>query len=98
MVSLMYNVCSGNPISIRNLVERRLATRKAQIKLNLGYYPYSEFEPMAFWGVCDKFLSIAGEKNVVEFSYYRKVAVNGVFYGVAKSDLLAGYAWRGLAF
>jgi nucleoside-diphosphate-sugar epimerase len=60
------NVCSGNPISIRNLVERRLATRKAQIRLNLGYYPYSEFEPMAFWGVCEKFLSIAGEKNVEE--------------------------------
>ena len=59
----MVNVCSGKPISVRKLVEQRLAKRKADIKLNLGYYPYPDYEPAAFWGVCDKFLSIAGEKN-----------------------------------
>lgn len=48
-----FNVCSGKPISVRRLVERRLASRDATMTLNLGYYPYSEFEPMAFWGARD---------------------------------------------
>lgn len=44
------NCCSGQPISVRKLVEDYLFKRKLTIKLNLGYYPYSEYEPMAFWG------------------------------------------------
>lgn len=44
------NCCSGKPISIRQLVENRIAQRKANIKLNLGHYPYPDYEPMAFWG------------------------------------------------
>jgi dTDP-6-deoxy-L-talose 4-dehydrogenase (NAD+) len=44
------NCCSGKPISVRQLVEQRIAERKANIKLNLGYYPYPDYEPMAFWG------------------------------------------------
>ena len=51
---------SGEPISVRSLVERRLAEREGDVQLNLGYYPYPDYEPMAFWGVCDKFLSIGG--------------------------------------
>ena len=42
--------CSGEPISIRRLVEEHLQKRNASIKLNLGYYPYPDYEPMAFWG------------------------------------------------
>lgn len=44
------NVCSGTPISVRRLVEERIASRNASIKLNLGFYPYLDYEPMAFWG------------------------------------------------
>lgn len=44
------NCCSGRPISIRRLVEERIKERGASIKLNLGYYPYPDYEPMAFWG------------------------------------------------
>lgn len=44
------NCCSGRPISVRQLVEQRIAERGANIKLNLGHYPYSDYEPMAFWG------------------------------------------------
>jgi dTDP-6-deoxy-L-talose 4-dehydrogenase (NAD+) len=44
------NICCGNPISVRNLVERWIAQKKWSIKLNLGYYPYPDYEPMAFWG------------------------------------------------
>jgi nucleoside-diphosphate-sugar epimerase len=46
----VFNVCSGVPISIRRLVENRIREKGATIKMNLGYYPYPEFEPMAFWG------------------------------------------------
>jgi nucleoside-diphosphate-sugar epimerase len=48
-----YNICSGNPISVRHLVEERIKERCASIKPNLGYYPYPDYEPMAFWGVRD---------------------------------------------
>lgn len=44
------NICSGTPISIRRLVENRIAERNANITLNLGHYPYPDYEPMAFWG------------------------------------------------
>lgn len=44
------NCCSGTPISIKELVSRYLAERHYHIKLNLGYYPYPDYEPMAFWG------------------------------------------------
>ncbi len=44
------NCCSGKPVSVRSLVETYLATIGKEMKLNLGYYPYSENEPRAFWG------------------------------------------------
>lgn len=50
LASGIYNVCSGTPISIRRLVENYLDSTNQQIKLNLGYYPYPNYEPMAFWG------------------------------------------------
>ncbi len=44
------NVCSGIPISIRELVEKRIEEKQSDILLNLGYYPYTSYEPMQFWG------------------------------------------------
>lgn len=44
------NCCSGKPISIRKFVENYLDERNYEMKLNLGYYPYPTYEPMAFWG------------------------------------------------
>ncbi|PXX45434.1 NAD-dependent epimerase/dehydratase family protein [Undibacterium pigrum] len=49
-----FNVCSGEAISIRRLVEERIKERGASIHLNLGYYPYPDYEPMAFWGINNK--------------------------------------------
>ncbi len=46
----VFNVCSGRPVSIRRLVEMHLSKRKTTMQLNLGYYPYPDYEPMAFWG------------------------------------------------
>jgi dTDP-6-deoxy-L-talose 4-dehydrogenase (NAD+) len=45
-----FNCCSGVPISVRSLVENHIAEQGASIRLNLGVYPYSRFEPLAFWG------------------------------------------------
>lgn len=44
------NVCSGKPISVRTLVEGWIKENDWSIKLNLGHYPYPDYEPMAFWG------------------------------------------------
>jgi dTDP-6-deoxy-L-talose 4-dehydrogenase (NAD+) len=44
------NICSGKPISVRALVEHWVDENNWEIKLNLGYYPYPDYEPMAFWG------------------------------------------------
>ncbi len=44
------NVCSGYPRSVRSLVEGWVRESGSTIKLNLGHYPYPEYEPMAFWG------------------------------------------------
>lgn len=52
------NCCSGNPVSIRKLVENYLKQRQKNIHLNLGYYLYPDYEPMAFWGDTSKLQSI----------------------------------------
>lgn len=44
------NCCSGIPVSIRKLVENHLKEKQKRIHLNLGHYPYPDYEPMAFWG------------------------------------------------
>jgi len=44
------NCCSGQPVSVKELVEAYLRRKNAAIHLNLGYYPYTDYEPMAFWG------------------------------------------------
>ncbi len=44
------NCCSSKPISVRNLVENRIKEKSANIALNLSFYPYPDYEPMAFWG------------------------------------------------
>ena len=44
------NVCSGKPVSVRKLVEGFVETNKWKIDLNLGHYPYPDYEPMVFWG------------------------------------------------
>lgn len=46
----IYNCCSGIPVSVRKLVEDYLQKQGVHIKLNLGYYPYADYEPFAFWG------------------------------------------------
>lgn len=44
------NCCSGEPVPIKIFVENYLSKKEYKMKLNLGYFPYSTYEPMAFWG------------------------------------------------
>lgn len=44
------NLCSGKPISVRRLIEKWFEDEGWDIKLNIGKFPYSDYEPMAFWG------------------------------------------------
>lgn len=44
------NVCSGVPISVRDLVESWVAEHHARLALRLGELPYPDYEPFGFWG------------------------------------------------
>lgn len=44
------NVCAGHGIAVRRLVESWLEENGWRISLNLGVFPYPDYEPMAFWG------------------------------------------------
>ena len=47
----LLNICSGRPMSVRSLVERWVSENSWNIELDLGRYPYPDYEPLAFWGV-----------------------------------------------
>ncbi|WP_392886411.1 NAD-dependent epimerase/dehydratase family protein [Pseudomonas migulae] len=57
------NCASGQPVSVRALVEQRVRERGASIRLNLGHYPYPTHEPMAFWGVADRLQQLLGAEH-----------------------------------
>lgn len=50
----VFNCCSGVPVSVRTLVERRLRERGSSMRLDLGRYRYPDHEPFAFWGVRER--------------------------------------------
>nr|WP_249342579.1 NAD(P)-dependent oxidoreductase [Pseudomonas rustica] len=57
------NCASGQPVSVRSLVEQRLRERGASIDLNLGYFPYPTHEPMAFWAVVERLQQLLGAQQ-----------------------------------
>lgn len=44
------NVCSGEPISVRDFVESKIRQNGWSIRPRYGELPYTDYEPMAFWG------------------------------------------------
>ncbi|MCG2615399.1 NAD(P)-dependent oxidoreductase [Terrimonas sp. NA20] len=60
-VSGIINCCSGNPVQVKELVQEYLNRNNADIKLNLGFYPYSDLEPRNFWGDTTKLKTITDE-------------------------------------
>ena len=55
------NVCSGEPVSVRRLVETWVREHAWPIELNLGRYTYPDYEPLAFWGSRRKLDALLGE-------------------------------------
>ena len=56
------NCCSGEAISVKELVENYLNEKKNKMKLNLGFFPYPKYEPMAFWGDNSKLKELIDNK------------------------------------
>jgi len=57
-VTGVINCCSGIPVTVKQLVQEYLKETNQSIKLNLGYYPYPDYEPMHFWGDNNKLKTI----------------------------------------
>lgn len=57
------NVCSGRPVSVRELVEEVVRKHGSSIQLNFGHFPYPEYEPMAFWGDRSKLTRLLESTN-----------------------------------
>ena len=55
------NCASGEPVSVRAMVEQHLKKRGSSMRLNFGYYPYASHEPMAFWSDSAKLRALIGE-------------------------------------
>ena len=62
-VAGIINCCSGYPVSIRSLVERRIKQRGADISMNLGHFPYPDYEPFAFWGCRQRLDQLVGKPS-----------------------------------
>jgi len=52
------NCCSGQPVKVKKLVENILLEKCSTLQLNLGFYPYTDYEPMQFWGNTTKLKKI----------------------------------------
>lgn len=57
------NCCSGKPITVGKFVKEYLEKKNKKISLNLGYYPYPDYEPMAFWGDNNKLKRIINNND-----------------------------------
>ncbi len=57
-VTGIINCCSGNSVTVRQLVEEYLRWNNKTMALSLGYYPYPDYEPMYFWGDVTKLKTI----------------------------------------
>ena len=55
------NCCSGKPIKVKDLVKKFLNDMDKKIELNLGYYPYPDYEAMDFWGNTSKLKRIIND-------------------------------------
>ena len=44
------NICSGEPVVLRHLVEGWIRDRGSEIEIEPGVYGYPDYEPMEFWG------------------------------------------------
>ena len=53
-VTGIINCCSGKPIMLKTFIKNWLEDQNVSMKLNLGHYPYSEYESKKAWGSTKK--------------------------------------------
>ena len=58
------NICSGEPRSMRGIVESWMRDNGWRITLRLGKYPYPDYEPFAFWGSAEKLRKVLNDKSI----------------------------------
>jgi nucleoside-diphosphate-sugar epimerase len=56
------NCCSGKPVKLKDFVTDFLNKNNYKIKLNLGVYPYADYEPMETWGDTVKLDAVLNNK------------------------------------
>jgi cephalosporin hydroxylase/nucleoside-diphosphate-sugar epimerase len=71
------NCGSGKEIELKELVNTYLKKCKRTIKLNLGYYPYLDYEPMKFWADITKLNKIIMNNPIEEFEQEKKGRISG---------------------
>jgi dTDP-6-deoxy-L-talose 4-dehydrogenase (NAD+) len=57
------NICSGQPRSMRGVVESWLRDNGWRITVRLGKYPYPDYEPFAFWGSAEKLRGLLSDEG-----------------------------------
>lgn len=60
-ISGCFNCCSGKPVTVKEFVEEYLKSKNCTIRLELGVYPYPDYEPMSFWGSTKKLNTIINQ-------------------------------------
>lgn len=58
------NCCSGLPVSVLDLVQQRCREKASEIRINRGYYPYPDYEPLAFWGEAAKLSTLKAASEI----------------------------------
>jgi cephalosporin hydroxylase/nucleoside-diphosphate-sugar epimerase len=70
------NCSSNKPITIKQLINDYLKENKKQIKLNLGFYGYPDYEAFKFWGDNTKQLKIIKMNPIEQFKKEREELIN----------------------
>ena len=61
-VTGVINISSNEPVTVKEFVANYLRNKNKTITLNLGHYPYPDYEPMKFWGDNGKLKTIVGNE------------------------------------
>jgi dTDP-6-deoxy-L-talose 4-dehydrogenase (NAD+) len=62
-LSEIYNICSGEPRKLIDLVEEFRLEKSSDIEFELGIYSYLDYEPMEFWGSTRNFDALCSKKG-----------------------------------
>lgn len=57
------NCCSGKPVKLKTMIQDFLTENSYKIKLNFGFYPYPDYEPMETWGSVEKLNKILSKQK-----------------------------------